>query len=98
MLQLIDPNRADTVIRDHLFILAMFRHGLPVSEATGLRRDEVRSRSRATLGPNLRTVCRSSIRSPVTNAGRSSAISVAERIRYSGSSCRSAASLWRGSR
>jgi type 1 fimbriae regulatory protein FimB len=28
-------------IRDHLLILAMFRHGLRVSEAIGLRRDEV---------------------------------------------------------
>jgi integrase len=27
--------------RDHLLILAMFRHGLRVSEAIGLRRDEV---------------------------------------------------------
>jgi type 1 fimbriae regulatory protein FimB len=28
-------------VRDHLLILAMFRHGLRVSEAIGLRRDEV---------------------------------------------------------
>jgi len=28
-------------VRDHLLILVMFRHGLRVSEAIGLRRDEV---------------------------------------------------------
>src|SRR5271155_5674526 len=28
-------------VRDHLLILVMFRHGLRVSEAVGLRRDEV---------------------------------------------------------
>jgi len=79
-------------VRDHLLILAMFRHGLRVSEAIGLRRDEVDLDHARLWVRRLKKGWRSSIRSPATSFAPPSAISEPGRTRCPGSSSRSASS------
>ena len=56
--------RARHGTRDHLLMLMMYRHGLRVSEAIALRRDNVNLQGAWLWVRRSRTGCRSSIRSP----------------------------------
>src|SRR6478672_478317 len=60
--------------RDHLLMLMMYRHGLRVSEAIALRRDNVNLQSARVWVRRLRTGYRSSIRSPAMSCAPSSGI------------------------
>lgn len=78
-------------IRDHLLMLMMYRHGLRVSEAICLRRDEVGlDQARLWVRRLKNGLAVEQPPSPAMNCGRSSAISPAARTVCRGCSCPSA--------
>ena len=80
-------------IRDHLLMLIIYRHGLRVSEAIALRRDNVNLQGARLWVGGSRTGYRSSIRSPAMNCAPSSGIWPHAPISCHGCFCPSAASL-----
>ena len=79
-------------IRDHLLMLMMYRHGLRVSEAIALRRDNVNLQGSQLWVRRLKTGYRSSIRSPAMSCAPSSGIWPRAPISCPGCSCPSAGS------